>query len=302
MKSIGNTVMLTALCGALSLGATTAASADSGSNDLSNVCPNPMRMADTGIEGMGPLEEAFGPFQESFKEHTGLDLELYGLSNRTAAGNALQYDEVELVFAGPSEFVLFDKEIDDGVEILFDIKRPYYGSTFLAKADSGIESLEDLDEDTKIALKDTGSTSGHIIPSMMLVNAGHDIDDLDITMAGDGFTHALANGDVDVMGGGNSDADYVQEELDPDGDYRVLAKSDQLPGDPVVMRANIDNECKTRLQATLKENKDDLWEALVSTERNESKFLNRGSEMGFSLTAEDYEAIKDAYDAAGIDL
>jgi phosphonate transport system substrate-binding protein len=270
--------------------------------DLSDVCPNPMRMADTGIEGMGPLDDAFGPFQEAFQEHTGLELELYGLSNRTAAGNALQYDEVELVFAGPSEFVLFQQEIDEGVEILFDIKRPYYGSTFLTKADSGIDSLEEIDADTKIALKDVGSTSGHIIPSKMLVEAGHDIDELDITMAGDAFTHALANGDVAVMGGGNDDADYVTEELDPDGNYQVLAESDQLPGDPVIIRANIAEECKTQLRETLKENRDDLWEALVSTERNKEKFLNRGSELGFSLTAEDYQEIKDAYDAAGIDL
>jgi len=276
--------------------------AASNTSDLSGICPDPMRMADTGLEGMGPLKEAFGPFQQAFEEHTGLGLELYGLANRTAAGNALQYDEVELVFAGPSEFVLFRQEIDDGVEILFDIKRPYYGSTFLTQADSGLESLSDIDEDTKIAMKDTGSTSGHIVPSKMLVEAGHDIDDLDITMAGDGFTHALVNGDVDVMAGGNDDADYVREELDPDGNYRVLAKSDQLPGDPVVIRGDISEECKTQLKATLKENRDDLWEALVSTERNEEKFLNRGSELGFSLTAEDYEEIKEAYDAAGIDL
>lgn len=270
--------------------------------DLTEACPNPMRMADTGIEGMGQLDEAFGPFQEAFQEHTGLELELYSLSNRTAAGNALRYDEVELVFAGPSEFVLFQQEVEEGVEILFDIKRPYYGSTFLTKADSGIESMEDIDEDTSIALKDTGSTSGHIIPSKMLVEAGHDIDDLDITMAGDAFTHALANGDVEVMGGGNDDADYVREELDPEGDYRVLAESDPLPGDPVIIRANIAEDCKTQLQETLKANRDDLWEALVSTERNEEKFLNRGSELGFSLTAEDYQEIKDAYDAAGIEL
>ncbi|MDN3517670.1 PhnD/SsuA/transferrin family substrate-binding protein [Aquisalimonas lutea] len=272
------------------------------STDLAEACPNPMRMADTGIEGMGQLDEAFGPFQEAFQEHTGLELELYSLSNRTAAGNALRYDEVELVFAGPSEFVLFQQEVEEGVEILFDIKRPYYGSTFLAKADSGIESLEGIDEDTSIAMKDTGSTSGHIIPSQMLVEAGHDIDELDITMAGDAFTHALANGDVDVMAGGNDDADYVREELDPEGDYRVLAESDPLPGDPVIIRANIASECKTRLRETLRENRDDLWEALISTERNEEKFLNRGAELGFSLTAEDYQVIKEAYEAAGIDL
>ncbi len=267
--------------------------------DLSEVCPNPMRMADTGVEGMGPLEEAFGPFQESFQKHTGLELELYSLSNRTAAGNALQYDDVELVFAGPSEFVLFERQSD--IEVLFDIQRPHYGSSFFVPADSDIQSLEDL-EGKHIALKDTGSTSGHIIPSRMLVEAGLDLDrDLEITMAGDARIAALVNGDVAAMGGGNRDIEEIRA-MDSDGDYRVIAKSDSLPGDPVVIRGNLPEACKTGLRETLKANRDDLWDALVSTDRNEDKFLNRDSQLGFGLAAEDYDVIEEAYQAAGIEL
>lgn len=267
--------------------------------DLSGVCPSPMRMADTGIEGMGPLEEAFGPFREAFKEHTGLELELYSLSNRTAAGNALQYDDVELVFAGPSEFVLFQREKD--IEILFDIQRPHYGSSFFVPADSPIKELEDL-EGKHVALKDTGSTSGHIIPSQMLVEAGLDLDkDLEITMAGDARIAALVNGDVDAMGGGNRDIEEIRE-MDPDGEYRVIAESDPLPGDPVVIRANLPEECKTGLRNTLEANRDDLWQALISTDRNEDKFLNRDSHLGFELEADDYQVIREAYEAAGIEL
>jgi phosphonate transport system substrate-binding protein len=251
---------------------------------------------------MGPLDQAFGPFAEVFEEKTGLQLKLYSLANRTAAGNALQYDEVDLVFAGPSEFVLFQQEVDDGVEILFDIKRPYYGTTFLTKASTDIKELEDL-EGKHIALKDVGSTSGHIWPTKMLVDAGLDPEeDLKITMAGDAFVHALVNGDVVAIGGGNDDADYIREELDPDTEYRTIAKSDPLPGDPVVIRSDMARACKTQLTQALKNNKEDLWQALVSTERNKEKFLNRGSEMGFSLTAEDYQVIREAYDAAGIEL
>lgn len=262
-------------------------------------CPDPIRMADTGVEGMGPLAEAFGPFQEAFHEHTGLNLELYSLSNRTAAGNALVYDDVELVFAGPSEFVLFQRETD--IEVLFDIERPHYGSSFFVHADSDIESLADL-AGKHVALKDTGSTSGHIIPSKMLVGAGLDIDrDLDITMAGDARIAALVNGDVDAMGGGNRDIEEIRA-MDPDGDYRVIASSDPLPGDPVVIRANLPEACKTGLRDVLQAHRDDLWEALVATDRNEDKFLNRDSKLGFERTAEDYEVIKEAYDAAGINL
>ncbi|MGM0783228.1 MAG: phosphate/phosphite/phosphonate ABC transporter substrate-binding protein [Pseudomonadota bacterium] len=269
------------------------------STDLSQVCPGTIRMADTGIEGMGPLEEAFGPFAETFEETTGLELEMFSLSNRTAAGNALQYDDVDLVFAGPSEFVLFERESD--IEILFAIERPHYGSSFFVPADSDIETLADL-EGHEVALKDTGSTSGHIFPSKMMVDAGLDLDsDLEIVMAGDARIAALVNGDVDAMGGGNRDIEEI-EAADPDGEYRVIAKSDVLPGDPVIMRASLPAECKSGLRETLKTNADELWEALVATERNEGKFLNRDSSMGFERTAEDYEVIREAYDAAGIEL
>ncbi|MGM0694190.1 MAG: phosphate/phosphite/phosphonate ABC transporter substrate-binding protein [Pseudomonadota bacterium] len=286
---------------ALAVAGTTALSATSvmASDNLSDVCPNPIRMADTGIEGMGPLEEAFGPFAETFEETTGLELEMFSLSNRTAAGNALQYDDVDLVFAGPSEFVLFQRESD--IEILFAIERPHYGSSFFVPADSDIESLEDL-EGHKIALKDTGSTSGHIIPSQMLVEAGLDLDrDLEVVMAGDARIAALVNGDVDAMGGGNRDIEEI-EASDPDGEYRVIAKSDVLPGDPIVMRGSLDSQCKTALRDTLEANADELWEALIATERNEDKFLNRDSSMGFDRTAEDYDVIRRAYEAAGIEL
>lgn len=284
---------LTATC-ALAFGAAASADADGLAS-----CPDPIRMADTGVEGMGPLEEAFGPFQKAFEEHTGLGLELYSLSNRTAAGNALVYDDVELVFAGPSEFVLFQRETD--IEVLFDIERPHYGSSFFVPADSDIDSLSDL-EGKHVALKDTGSTSGHIIPSKMLVSAGLDLDrDLKITMAGDARIAALVNGDVDAMGGGNRDIEEIRE-MDPDGEYRVIAESDPLPGDPVVIRGNLPESCKTALRETLKANRDDLWEALVATDRNEDKFLNRDSRLGFERTAEDYQVIKEAYDAAGIEL
>ena len=271
-------------------------------NDLTDVCPATMRMGDTGLKGMGPLKQAFGPFADAWKKHTGIELKLFSLSSRTAAGNALQYDEVDLVFAGPSEFVLFRQKVDDGVEILFDIKRPYYGTTFITKKSSDIYELADL-EGKHIALKDVGSTSGHIWPTKMMVEAGLDPEtDLKVSVLGDAFTQALVNGDVAAIGGGNDDADYIRDELDPDGQYRVIAKSDPLPGDPVLIRGELAGDCKTQLQKALKANRDELWQALIATERNEEKFLNRGSEMGFSLTAEDYEVIREAYEAANIDL
>jgi len=274
-------------------------SAVASESSLTEVCPNPIRMADTGIEGMGQLRDAFGPFSEEFKSITGLDLAMFGLSNRTAAGNALQFDDVELVFAGPSEFVLFNER--QPVEILFTIERPHYGSSFFVKADSSINKLEDL-EGQRIALKDVGSTSGHIIPSQMLVQAGLDLDrDLSIVMAGDARIAALVNDDVVAMGGGNRDIEKI-EALDPKGNYRVIAKSERLPGDPVVMRGSLPEECKAGLRETLSAHSDQLWHSLITTERNKDKFLNRDSYMAFDIQPDDYTVIREAYANAGIEL
>lgn len=274
--------------------------APSSAQTAADVCPASIRMADTGIEGMGGLAEAFGPFAEKFKEFSGVELEMFGLSNRTAAGTALQFDEVDLVFAGPSEFVLFAERQPD-IEILFSITRPHYGSSFYVRDDSDIQSLEDL-RGRKVALKDVGSTSGHIFPSQMLVSAGLDIDrDLEIVMAGDAQAAVLVNGDVDAMGGGNREMDNIQE-LDPEGEYRVIAKSGILPGDPIIMRGTLDEECKTALREVLAANGDALWTALIETPRNNDKFVDNDASLSFETTADDYEVVREAYEAAGIEL
>ncbi len=264
-----------------------------------DVCPNPLKMADTGIEGMTTLTEAFAPFAETFEEVSGIALELYSLSNRTAAGNALQYDEVDLVFAGPSEFVLFQQLAE--MDILFSIVRPNYGSSFVVKADSDIQTLADL-EGRRVALKDVGSTSGHIFPSMMLAEAGLDLDrDLEIIMAGDARIQVLINDDVDAMGGGNKDWDAVREQ-DPDTEYRLLAQTDTLPGDPVVMRATLPQDCRDALRSTLAEHSDVLWESLTSTERNADKFIERDAYMSFETDPAIYDIVREAYTVAGIPL
>jgi len=266
---------------------------------MSEVCPSPLRMADTGIEGMGDLTEAFGPFAETFEELTGVELALYSLSNRTAAGTALQFDEVEFVFAGPSEFVLFQQLAE--MDILFSIVRPNYGSSFVVKADSDIQTLADL-AGRRVALKDVGSTSGHIFPMMLMAQAGLDPEsDAEIIMAGDARIQVLINDDVDAMGGGNKDWDAVREQ-DPDTEYRLLAQTDTLPGDPVVMRASLPQECRDALRATLTEHTDVLWESLTSTERNADKFIERDAYMSFETDPAIYDIVREAYAVAGIPL
>jgi len=290
-KPLFNRALLAvALGGSLAANTAMASPADS--------CPSPMTMADTGIEGMGSLEEAFAPFAESFEALTGVELELYSLANRTAAGTALQFDEVDMVFGGPSEFVLFETLAD--LDVLFSVVRPNYGSSFVVKADSGIEDLSEL-ADKRVALKDVGSTSGHIFPMKLLSEAGLNPDEMDIVMAGDARIQVLINDDVAAMGGGNKDWDAVRKQ-DPDTEYRLLAQTDTLPGDPVIMRASLPQECRDDLRATLAENSDEVWDSLTSTERNADKFIERDAYLSFETDPAVYQQVREAYEVAGIPL
>lgn len=81
-KNLARKTALSLAIAGISLAASSSVFAN---DDLSNVCPNPIRMADTGIEGMGPLEDAFGPFAEAFTTTTGLELEMFSLSNQATA-------------------------------------------------------------------------------------------------------------------------------------------------------------------------------------------------------------------------
>ncbi len=47
---------------------------------------------------------------------------------------------------------------------------------------------------------------------------------------------------------------------------------------------------------------DTLWSALIETERNEDKFLERDAYMSFETDPAIYDVVRDAYEAAGIEL
>jgi phosphonate transport system substrate-binding protein len=88
----------------------------------------------------------------------------------------------------------------------------WYAAQFVVRADSGIETLEDL-EGATWAIPDFGSTSGYLYPKAMLEQAGVTIPDENIVEAGGHPNAMLAvyNGEVDVATG------FFSPPLLPDG-------------------------------------------------------------------------------------
>ncbi|MCE8040272.1 MULTISPECIES: phosphate/phosphite/phosphonate ABC transporter substrate-binding protein [unclassified Halomonas] len=257
-------------------------------------CPATLRFADTGIEGTEELQRAFSDFVEEVESRLSVNVEFFPVGNRTTAINALRFEQVDIVLAGPSEYVLMAERVD-GVQPITAIVRPEYYSVFIAASDSGIESLEDL-RGKHVAMKDHGSTTGHIMPSYMLHKAGLDIDrDLQISLLDGARMQALASGEVDAVGTGVRDFAPFASRHGEDS-YRIIERGQDMPGDPIVAGPHISADCVSEIREAFMADPEGLLQAILSPGERD-KYI--GAEMVRVNDAE-YDVVRESYALLGL--
>ena len=184
-----------------------------------------------------------------------MDVELFPVSDRTAAVAALESDEVDVVLTGPAEYVVI-RDRTDATPVI-GITRPGYYSVIATHADSPFESVEDLEGET-IAMSDVGSTSGHLGPSVILQDAGlNPQEDVEVEMVGDADLQAFKTEQVEAWGGAALDFElFLEEEELPETDFRLLAEGDPLPNDVFVASPDLSEEFIGELSTTMAENEE----------------------------------------------
>ncbi len=257
-----------------------------------------LRFVDTGVEGMEQLQREFGPFRDTLEDVLDVEVEFFAVNDRTAAATAVQHDQVDLALTGPSEYIAMKSKAD--VKPVVGITRPGYEgkgykSVFIVREDSNYHTLDDIKGKT-IAMKDAGSTSGHIGPSSILIEEGYDLDnDFDIKLLGDARIEAFRSGDVDVLATGMKD--YVKMvEQDGEDKYRLLYEGEQLPNDLIVASPEVSDESIEELQKAMIDNQEEILKSILVTGENdkykEAKLVREKNE--------NYEPIKRAYKKLGI--
>lgn len=221
-------------------------------------------------------------------------MEFYPISSRTAASTALEFDEIDLLLTGPAEYVVLRQDTD--ALPVVGITRPDYSAILIAKTDSDIETVEDLEGGTVIT-KEVGSTSGHLGPVEMLVSGGLepgvnvDVQPLEATRI-----EAFAGGEGEALGTGLKDFEEVEDEMG-EGSVFILEEGPPLPNDLFVAGPEVGEECAEWLQDVLTENQDVLLRAIVDTGEND-KYLE--SEF-VPAHDEDYDPTRTAFEAAGFE-
>jgi len=254
-------------------------------------------IAVTDVEGLERLQAEWGPFKAALEAATGQTFEFVPVSSRTAAAEALRGETVDFVITGPAEYIVINTLTE--ATPLIGFGRPDYRCAIIVRAESGIDSMEDLRGKT-VAFGDIGSTSNMLCPMQLMADYGvNPVNDIERVHTARNIAHeALKAGDVAAIG--INEGSWISSARDNDtsvpyGFFRVLARSGDLPKDMLMAGAHVPTEVQTMIRDAIIANKDQIITAITSHEEND-KYIGRDL-----VTIEDanYDIVRSMYTTAG---
>ncbi len=191
----------------------------------------------------------------------------------------------QLCFLTPSTYIVAKKNYDVRVLVKgLNSGKPYHHSVIITRLDSSINSLEDL-KGKSFCFGDPDSTSSHIVPRYMLLNAGVDLSDLL-------FYNYLGHHDdvAEAVLSGEYDAGAVMEataEKYKDRGLKFVKFSEEIPEFNICVAKDFPEEEAAALKAALVALSDRDTEGLAIL-----KSINEHYTGFVEATDEDYEKIR----------
>ena len=255
------------------------------------------RLAVTDVEGLERLQTEWGAFKATLEEITGETFEFFPVASRTAAAEALRGETVDFVITGPAEYIVINTMTEAAPLIGFG--RPDYHCAIVVRADSGIDSMDDLKGKT-VAFGDIGSTSNMLCPMQLMADYGVDpVTEIERVHTASNIAHeALRNGDVAAIGVNATswmNGPRARDTGVPYGFFKMLARSGDLPNDMIMVGSHVAPEAADKVRTAILENKGALIDAILTHEENEKY---RGMDL---VAIEDgaYDIVRSMYRTAG---
>ncbi|GAB7081613.1 PhnD/SsuA/transferrin family substrate-binding protein [Megalodesulfovibrio paquesii] len=255
------------------------------------------RFGITDLVGLEQAREEWGAFARTLAERAGIALEFVPMTRRDDALRGFADKTLDLALTGPAEYVVLRKRTN--ATVLLGFSRPDYFSVLVTMADGAIRTVADL-KGRKVAFGPVGSTSGHLAPMGLLKDLGLDpLRDISaVHGAPKAGWEAFLRGDAAAFAA--SDTAFRQlREAEPllgPGNFRVLARSGDLPGDLLMVGAHLPAQDVQLLRDALLAHEAALSEAILSHPGN-AKY--KGMRLLRSMQDSDYNAIRAMYGAVG---
>jgi phosphonate transport system substrate-binding protein len=255
-----------------------------------------LRFGVTDIEGMEAMQQEFGAFEAALEAATGHDIELYAVSSRTSAVEAINQGQVDLILTGPAEYVVM-KELSAPV-IVAGWQRPNYYSQVVTLADGPIKTVQDL-RGQRVTFGSIGSTSQHLGPAQVLADLGLM---LDTDYRGDIISRnvaveALIRGDVQAVGMNESHLKSIRAAF-PETAFTVIARGRDLPNDILVARKDLAPEVIETVRRAFAEQGEALMEAILQGDDNQKY---NGGFFFTEIVDSDYDYVRGMYATIGVD-
>ncbi|MGD6801665.1 phosphate/phosphite/phosphonate ABC transporter substrate-binding protein [Rossellomorea vietnamensis] len=251
------------------------------------------------------IADTVQPLADRLGEELGVEVEGKTMTDYTALIEAMGSNEVQVGFIPAFGYVLANEQYD--VEVILKSVRHgsgTYKAQYVVQADSGIESLEDL-EGKIWAYPDAASTSGFLFPAAQLMEE-FDIESAqalqteffsDGIQAGghDSAAIAVYEGDADVATTFDDVRTTLTEEYpDIEEKLKVIGHTTDIPNDTISVTKELDDEFQQKIKEAFLSFNDDPEMIEIMNEVYSWDEITEASDEEYQVVKDTYEKFKDS--------
>ncbi len=228
-------------------------------------------------------------FDKYLEQRLGISVDIQLTPSYAETVDLLVEEKVQMAYLGPLTYIEAKERNPNLEPIVAHIEkqtgRPWYNSVIVVKADSGIDTSEDL-VGVRFGFVSPSSTSGFLMPISHFqeigINPPEDFTEIEYAGGHDKNINALIEGKVDAIAiEYPTYLEYQFLKKITSNQYKIIWKSDPIPHAPLVISSQLPPDLKIELKKALI----DAPEGLVGISGIESS--------GYTLVSDqDYEPIR----------
>lgn len=256
-------------------------------------------------ENMEEVTKNAQPLVDMLTKAVGKEVKPFIATDYTGIVEAFRAGKLDVGFLSPAAYVMANQEA--GVKVILKAERngkSVFYSAIITRKDSGINKLEDF-KDKTFSFGDVLSTSGHIFPKKLFLDKGIDpkVAFKNVIYSGGHDATVLAVYNKKVDGGAvyANDTDGKSGAWDrflkPEeaAEIKAVAFSEPIPADTICVSKEMDKSIASRFEKALVD---------IGNDPEGQKLIKRLYEIDRFVPASDgdYQSIRTAFTAAGIDL